>query len=208
MERGGPQEIHLYVVWRYVIAGGQPGLVELHGPVGGGEEPAAKPDFHLSGGRNDVDRVAWRHDATGYRGVAEDCSSPDFPIVEDRTAPVESVPTTGGALPAAYGGHPYRRRTVRPMATAEGRIELSIHRANYGQYLLGLLDVALLGAFKIEADGPRIIAVNSQGEKRTVRQFKSKSEAHRTLAEMSAEMEEIGRRSWCIAHDLPVSFLK
>ncbi len=90
------------------------------------------------------------------------------------------------------------------MATAEGRIELSIHRANYG-HPLGLLDVALLGAFKIEADGPRIIAVNSQGEKRTVRQFKSKSEAHRTLAEMSAEMEEIGRRSWCIAHDLPVS---
>ena len=69
MERRGPQEIHLHIVWRQVIAGGQPGLVELHGPVGGGEQPTAKPDFHMSGGWDDVDRVAWRHDATGYRWV-------------------------------------------------------------------------------------------------------------------------------------------
>src|ERR1035438_10195760 len=69
MERRWPQEIHLHVVWRQVIAGGQPGLVELHGPVGGGEQPAAKPDFYMSGGWDDVDRVAWRHHATGYRWV-------------------------------------------------------------------------------------------------------------------------------------------
>lgn len=69
MERRGPQEIHLHVVRRQVIAGGQPGLVEPHGPVGGGEQPAANPDFHMSGGWDDVDRVAWRHDARGYRWV-------------------------------------------------------------------------------------------------------------------------------------------
>ena len=85
MEGRGPQEIHLYVVWRQVIAGGQPGLVELHGSVGGGEQPTTKPDFHMSNDWGDVDRVAWRHDATCYRWVAEDCSSPDFSIVEDRT---------------------------------------------------------------------------------------------------------------------------
>src|ERR1700733_8428806 len=69
MERRGPQEIHLHVVRRQVIAGGQSGLVELHGPVGGGEHAAAKPDFHMSGGWDDVDRVAWRHDARDYRWV-------------------------------------------------------------------------------------------------------------------------------------------
>ncbi len=78
MERRGPQEVHLDVVWRQVIAGGQPGLVELHGSIGGGEQPVAKSDFHMSGGWDDVDRVAWRHDATGYRWV-----------------PVPSTPTTG-----------------------------------------------------------------------------------------------------------------
>src|SRR5580692_3958445 len=62
MECRWPQEIHLDVVWRQVIARGQPRLVELHGPVGGGEQPAAQPDFHMSDGRDDADLVAWRHD--------------------------------------------------------------------------------------------------------------------------------------------------
>jgi hypothetical protein len=62
MERRRPEEIRLHVLWRQVIAGGQPGLVELHGPVGGGEQPAAKPDFHMSDGWDDADRMAWRHD--------------------------------------------------------------------------------------------------------------------------------------------------
>jgi hypothetical protein len=70
MERRGSQEIRLHVVWRQVVAGGQSGLVELHRPVGGGEQPVPKPDFHMSGGWDDVDRVAMRHDATGYRWVA------------------------------------------------------------------------------------------------------------------------------------------
>src|ERR1700677_1878708 len=70
MEGRGSQEIRLHVLWRQVIAGGQPGLVELHRPVGGGEQPAAKPDFHMSGGWDDVDRMARRHDTAGSRWVA------------------------------------------------------------------------------------------------------------------------------------------
>jgi hypothetical protein len=62
MERRAPQEIHLHVVPRQVIAGGQPGFVELHGPVGGGEQPTAQPDFHVSEGWDDGDRVTWRHE--------------------------------------------------------------------------------------------------------------------------------------------------
>jgi hypothetical protein len=62
MERRGPQEIHLHVLWRQVIADGQTGLIELHGPIGGTEQQATKPDFHMSDGWDDADRVAWRHD--------------------------------------------------------------------------------------------------------------------------------------------------
>ena len=36
--------------------------MELHGPVGGGEQLATNPNFHMSDGRGDADRVAWRHD--------------------------------------------------------------------------------------------------------------------------------------------------
>jgi hypothetical protein len=61
MERRRPKEIHPHVVPRQVIASGQPGLVELHGPIGSGEQPAAQPDFHVSEGWGDVDRVAYRH---------------------------------------------------------------------------------------------------------------------------------------------------
>jgi hypothetical protein len=61
MERRGPQEIHLHVVWRQVVASGQPGLIELHGPVGVGEQPATKPDFHMNGDWDNADRVARRH---------------------------------------------------------------------------------------------------------------------------------------------------
>src|SRR5665213_1254044 len=61
MERREPQEIHPHVVPRQVVAGGQPGLVEIHGPFSAGEQTAAEPDFHVSEGGDDADRVAWRH---------------------------------------------------------------------------------------------------------------------------------------------------
>ena len=52
----------MHVHWRQVIAGGQPCLVELQGPVGGGEQSATKPNLHMGDGWDDADRVAWRHD--------------------------------------------------------------------------------------------------------------------------------------------------
>src|ERR1700685_1028174 len=84
MERRGSQEIHLHVVWRQVIAGGQPGLVELHGPVGGGEQQATNPDFHVSDGWGNADRWAWGHDkfnrsgdiAIPFAGESSPCRQP------------------------------------------------------------------------------------------------------------------------------------
>jgi hypothetical protein len=73
MERRGSEKIHPHVVPRQVIASWQPGLVEFHGPVGGGEQQIAQPDFQLTTGWDDADRVAWRH---GWFNGSADTSIP------------------------------------------------------------------------------------------------------------------------------------
>jgi hypothetical protein len=94
------------------------------------------------------------------------------------------------------------------MTRNEPRLELAVLSANYVQMALGIIDMALLGAFDMKADGPRIVAINSGGQKFVVGQYKSKREAKRTASEMRAEMERVGGRAWCMEHRVPLGFLR
>jgi len=82
---------------------------------------------------------------------------------------------------------------------------IEVRGMQYGRFLVDLA-WNLFGASPTDASGPRVVAIDRDGNERVVEECASKRQAMHAAEKIRAEIEDVGARTWAIDRNLPGSF--
>jgi hypothetical protein len=82
---------------------------------------------------------------------------------------------------------------------------IEVRGVQYGSFLLDLI-WNLFGSSPASAKGPRVVAIDRNGNERVVEEGASKREAASTAEKLRTEIENVGARNWARQRNLPGSF--
>jgi hypothetical protein len=90
-----------------------------------------------------------------------------------------------------------------------GNITLVVRGTDYARLVADFVSDLLFNSYDIKANGPRVVAVNGDGQECVVADFKSKRKAKAAFEEWSREISELGAHAWNTENelDLPADFL-